>query len=150
MIALAGDHQIAYAVLAISDGQSLDVGEEVAVADPGDLCVIRSGLRLGAEFPDPDGLLGDVEMAQFVIGYAAFDHRAEFDVADLLRVDLSSALEEFPLLDFARFACSEIVNFAGLGAPIHAHAVNAEAVFDLARRDVFERPRLRIDFVDGD
>src|SRR4030095_16141174 len=99
VIALAGGYQIARAVLAVSDGQSLDVGEEAAVADRGDLCVIRSGLRLGPEFPDSDGLFGDIEMAQFVIGDTAFDHRAEFEVTDLLRVDLAVALEQFPLLD---------------------------------------------------
>ena len=121
MIALAGGDQIARAVLAISDGQSLDVGEEVAVADLGDLCVFRPCLRLGAEFPDSDGLFGGVEMAQFVIGDAAFDHRAEFEITRLLCVDLAVALEQFPLLDFAGFARSEIVNLAGFGAAVHAY-----------------------------
>src|SRR4030095_7310457 len=103
--------QVSPPVSGVIDRQSLHIGGQVA-SPPGPVHrrprVPVAGLR--AVPPDPDALFADVERSQAVVGDAAFDLRADVELADPHARDRARpAVAALPLLGHAGAGVAEAV-----------------------------------------
>ena len=107
----------------------------------GDASTIRLpgvvGVRLGAELPDPPGLLTDVQVSQLVVRDAPLQLGSQPERPDLFTDHPPrTVVPELPLLDRAVLAVHEHVELAGAGAAVEARAVDLHGGLDRVARDV--------------
>lgn len=152
---LAGGDQIAAAIGGVINRQAFDVGFQTVtvIADLGDESAIGTAVRLSAEFPDAGSFFGDEEVAQLVVGHAAFGGGFEFQCAHLGAGDRAGFFTKQILFNRTVFVIHEEVVLAGAGAAIGAASIGGAAFEDFddaVGRDVGQIARGGVDGPDFD